>query len=349
MLAPTTRLPARAKSVVHPLVVCTAITLCASGALADIPLEQAYKNTRKALEAGVLKILSKIGISLLSSYHGAQIFEALGLHPDVVETCFSGTPSRIGGLSFVDLAEEVAEWHETAFRGEEEITRLDAENTRLSAGITAMQEELCDGIDNSREAEERAGPESAGVGGRVARRHMQRALNYRELLSYSNRLGETTAPHMCERCGLHPTCGMSVSYNGSWPPTHLCRPCYDAETTATDNEISNQRAAELTAARAEIARLQAENARLRAHAEQALNHGQAADAHALMAALLTEGEDDDITRLRERIGEVIGARGLAILSEAARYADMEARQAMAQATQSTDPEPFTGQGNRLGE
>ena len=35
---------------------------------------------------------------------------------------------------------------------------------------------------------------------------------------------------MCDRCGLHPTCGMSVSYNGSWPPTHLCRPCYEAET-----------------------------------------------------------------------------------------------------------------------
>ena len=94
---------------------------------------------------------------------------------------------------------------------------------------------------------------------------------------------------------------------------------------------------------------QAENARMRAHAEMALNHGRTADANALMAALLTEGEDDEITRLRERIGEVIGARGLAILSEAARYADMEARQAMAQATQSTDPEPFTGQGNRLGE
>ena len=53
----------------------------------------------------------------------------------------------------------------------------------------------------------------------------------------------------------------------------------------------------------------------------ALNHGRTADAHALMAALLTEGEDDEITRLRERIGEVIGARGLEILSEAARYAD----------------------------
>ena len=101
--------------------------------------------------------------------------------------------------------------------------------------------------------------------------------------------------------------------------------------------------------RRRLSQYKAENERLRAHAEQALNHGRAADASALMAALLTEGEDDEITRLRERIGEVIGARGLAILSEAARYADMEARQAMAQATQSTDPEPFTGQGNRLGE
>ena len=123
-----------------------------------------------------------------------------------------------------------------------------------------------------------------------------------------------------------------------------------AQPTAMDIEISNQRASELTEARAEIARLQAENARLREWAEQALNYEQRGNAAALMAALLTEGEEDDeITRLRERIGEVIGARGLALLSEAARYADMEARQAMAQATQSTDPEPFTGQGNRLGE
>ena len=91
-----------------------------------------------------------------------------------------------------------------------------------------------------------------------------------------------------------------------------------AQPTAMDIEISNQRASELTEARAEIARLQAENTRLRA---QALNHVWRANASALMAALLTEGEDDEITRLRERNNEVIGARGLAILSEAARYAD----------------------------
>ena len=113
----------------------------------------------------------------------------------------------------------------------------------------------------------------------------------------------------------------------------------ESPVTPTDIEISNQRAAALTAARARIARLrrrlslyQAENARMRAHAEMALNEGRTADAHALLAALLTEGEDDEITRLRERIGEVIGARGLAILSEAARYADA-----------------FTGEGHRLGD
>ena len=62
-------------------------------------------------------------------------------------------------------------------------------------------------------------------------------------------------------------------------------------TTTLDVEISNQRAAELTAAAsAEIGRLLAENARMRAHAEMALNEGRTADAHALMAALLTEGE-----------------------------------------------------------
>ena len=89
-----------------------------------------------------------------------------------------------------------------------------------------------------------------------------------------------------------------------------------AESQVTPTDI--ERAAELTAAAsAEIRRLLAEIERLRAHAEQALNHGRAADASALMAALLTEGEDDEITRIRGRIDELIGARGLEMLSEVA--------------------------------
>jgi hypothetical protein len=50
--------------------------------------QDAQKNLKKSLEKGILKILSKMGISLLQCYHGAQIFEAYGLGPDVVDLCF---------------------------------------------------------------------------------------------------------------------------------------------------------------------------------------------------------------------------------------------------------------------
>src|SRR5262249_17213127 len=55
---------------------------------------KALGNYRKALEKGVLKIMSKMGISVLSSYTGAQIFEAVGIGKDVMNKCFTGTPSQ---------------------------------------------------------------------------------------------------------------------------------------------------------------------------------------------------------------------------------------------------------------
>ncbi|KAJ1445048.1 hypothetical protein M885DRAFT_626561 [Pelagophyceae sp. CCMP2097] len=64
------------------------------------------QNCRKALDGGVLKIMSKMGISALSSYHGAQTFEAIGLGADVVSAAFKGTPSRIGGMSLADVERE---------------------------------------------------------------------------------------------------------------------------------------------------------------------------------------------------------------------------------------------------
>ena len=100
------------------------VKMRASGQLNDISLEAAMANTRKALGAGVLKILSKIGISLLSSYQGAQIFEAIGLGDELIQTAFKGTPSRIGGLTFRDLAEEGAEWHANAKFSEDAPTLL---------------------------------------------------------------------------------------------------------------------------------------------------------------------------------------------------------------------------------
>ena len=69
-------------------------------------------------EDGVRKVLSKMGISTLGSYQGAQIFEAVGLSAEVIERCFRGTPSRVGGIGFEELAADVLARHSDAFEPE---------------------------------------------------------------------------------------------------------------------------------------------------------------------------------------------------------------------------------------
>tara|TARA_B110000879_G_scaffold1358_1_gene1755 strand:- start:5508 stop:10100 length:4593 start_codon:yes stop_codon:yes gene_type:complete len=76
------------------------------GKLEGISPEKAMANYRKALEKGLLKIMSKMGISVLNSYQGAQIFEALGIGKEVVDFAFTGAHSRIGGVGFTEIAEE---------------------------------------------------------------------------------------------------------------------------------------------------------------------------------------------------------------------------------------------------
>lgn len=66
------------------------------------------RSYRRGIKKGLLKILSKMGISSISSYRGAQLFEIVGLAPEVVELCFRDTPSRIGGAGFDDLQEDAA-------------------------------------------------------------------------------------------------------------------------------------------------------------------------------------------------------------------------------------------------
>ena len=85
------------------------------GKINAISLQQSLQNYAKAVENGLLKILSKMGISLLSSYQGAQIFEAIGIGGDLLNLGFYGTTSRIGGLSVSDLAQEVLSIHCKAF------------------------------------------------------------------------------------------------------------------------------------------------------------------------------------------------------------------------------------------
>jgi glutamate synthase (ferredoxin) len=90
-------------------------SLIERGKLPALTADQAQANVRKALEDGLRKILSKIGISLLASYHGAQIFEAIGIGADLVALAFSGTTSRVAGLSLRDLASETLAFHAKAY------------------------------------------------------------------------------------------------------------------------------------------------------------------------------------------------------------------------------------------
>jgi glutamate synthase (NADPH/NADH) large chain len=74
-----------------------------------------FKTYNKAVGKGLLKIMSKIGISTVQSYHGAQVFEILGLSEEVVEKCFKSSVSRIQGLSFNDIAQEILMRYNSAF------------------------------------------------------------------------------------------------------------------------------------------------------------------------------------------------------------------------------------------
>ncbi|MEM1243080.1 MAG: glutamate synthase-related protein, partial [Cyanobacteria bacterium P01_H01_bin.26] len=89
--------------------------LMETGKLPATTLNGAQANYRKAVEEGLLKILSKMGISLLSSYQGAQIFEAIGIGPELLAVAFRGSISRLGGLTVAELAQETMRFHSKAF------------------------------------------------------------------------------------------------------------------------------------------------------------------------------------------------------------------------------------------
>src|SRR5882724_2723390 len=103
----------------------TIATLCRDRVLpADITPAQASAKYIKALKKGLLKIMSKMGISTLSSYQGAQIFEAIGIDQFVVDKYFTGTASRIRGVGLREIAEEALIRHERGF-GRRHETKLD--------------------------------------------------------------------------------------------------------------------------------------------------------------------------------------------------------------------------------
>ena len=86
-----------------------------SGAISGLTIDQVTYNLIKALGKGVLKIMSKMGISTVSSYSGAQCFEAIGLSQEFVDTYFTGTTSQLGGIGLEVIHEEIAARHAKAY------------------------------------------------------------------------------------------------------------------------------------------------------------------------------------------------------------------------------------------
>ena len=89
--------------------------------LGDITPEEAEKNYIKAAVGGIMKVMSKMGISTVRSYHGAQIFEALGLNTNFINKFFVNTPTRIGGIGLGGVAHEALARYERAFKSDETV------------------------------------------------------------------------------------------------------------------------------------------------------------------------------------------------------------------------------------
>jgi glutamate synthase (ferredoxin) len=83
--------------------------------IGTLTAEQGRKNFVKAVDKGLLKIMSKMGISTVDSYCGAQIFEALGVGQELLDVAFVDTPSMLGGVDFATVAEDVLAWHQYGY------------------------------------------------------------------------------------------------------------------------------------------------------------------------------------------------------------------------------------------
>jgi glutamate synthase (ferredoxin) len=99
--------------------------LVAKRKLGKIDYETAKANYLNAATKGILAVMSKMGISTVHSYHGAQIFEAVGISQDLIDAYFCNTPSRIGGIGITEIARENAMRHHKAYEGGDKLERGD--------------------------------------------------------------------------------------------------------------------------------------------------------------------------------------------------------------------------------
>jgi glutamate synthase (ferredoxin) len=150
---------------------------------------EAAKQYRTAAEKGLLKILSKMGISTLSSYCGAQIFEALGLGEEVISSCFAGTASPLGGIGFEEIAEDVGARHQAAYGtttgdslpdyGRARFRKDGEDHAWAPLMVGALQKAVKERVEGAEKAEA-----AEGYRDFVARRSAGRPLSPRDLLGF---------------------------------------------------------------------------------------------------------------------------------------------------------------------
>jgi glutamate synthase (NADPH) large chain len=105
-------------SIINPYMSFAIINKLVKGKAIQLDYEKAETNYINSINKGLLKIMSKMGISTLRSYRSSQLFEAVGIHPDVINKYFAGTVSRIGGIGIAEIAEELLIPHRRAFAEE---------------------------------------------------------------------------------------------------------------------------------------------------------------------------------------------------------------------------------------
>ncbi|HEX2976589.1 MAG TPA: glutamate synthase large subunit [Bacteroidales bacterium] len=109
-------------SIINPYMSLAVIDKLVKEKAIQLDYQKAEGNYINAINKGILKIMSKMGISTLRSYRSSQIFEAVGIHSDVINKYFEGTTSRIGGLGIEEIAREVIIQHKKAFEGDQHPT-----------------------------------------------------------------------------------------------------------------------------------------------------------------------------------------------------------------------------------
>ncbi len=120
-------------SIINPYLAFAAIDQMVKDGKIALEYKVARSNYIKAIDKGLLKILSKMGISTLRSYHGAQIFESVGVNEEVIDKYFTGTATKIGGIGLEEICKEAMLFHEKAFNEQFDTEQFQFENEGVYA------------------------------------------------------------------------------------------------------------------------------------------------------------------------------------------------------------------------